>query len=90
MPSDTLVLLGAGASVDAGFPTAEELQASLLDTLGPLYRNLSQLAFGSNGADDPERLFRVLDFLHGMETVGREADRRPVIESLDIAKLVST
>jgi hypothetical protein len=37
---NTLVVLGAGASVGAGFPTSERLHDLLLDRLDPVYVNL--------------------------------------------------
>ncbi len=88
---NTLVLLGAGASVDAGVPTSEELQKQLCRDLPPLYRHLSDLIFPTeNDTADPERVFRALAFLHALETEGRPVDRRDVVESLDVARLVGS
>ena len=86
----TLVLLGAGASVDAGFPSSNELHTELVRTLDPLYGKLAELVFLPTDPTDPERLFRILEFLHGVETEGRPADRRPIVEPLDVSRLVGT
>lgn len=86
----TVVLLGAGASVDAGLPTSLELHEQLTKTLPQLYSNLAKLVFAEGEDIDPERLFRVLEFLHVVETGGRPYDRRPVTDSPDVARLVKS
>jgi hypothetical protein len=86
----TVVLLGAGASVDAGLPTSIELHEQLTNTLPQLYSNLAKLVFSEGEDIDPERLFRVLEFLHAVETRGRPYDRRPVTDSPDVARLVKS
>jgi hypothetical protein len=84
----TLVLLGAGASVGAGFPTSIELHRSLLNRLDPLYGNLARLVFPNEEAVDPERLFRVMEFLRTMESpTGTSALGN---EARDVAALVAT
>jgi hypothetical protein len=83
----TIVLLGAGASADMGLPTASELHGHLVDCLGRFYANLATVVFG-NGEVDVERLFRVIEFLHSVETEDRPQDRRSIHDSLDIARLV--
>jgi hypothetical protein len=55
-----------------------------------LYSELAQLVFKDGEDIDPERLFRVLEFLHAVETADRPDDRRPVTDSLDIARLVGS
>jgi hypothetical protein len=86
----TVVLLGAGASVDAGLPTSIELHEQLTKTLPQLYSNLAKLVFAEGEDIDPERLFRVLEFLHVVETGGRPYYRRPVTDSPDVARLVKS
>jgi hypothetical protein len=61
-----------------------------MSVLPGLYSNLARLVFKDREDIDPERLFRVLEFLHAVETTGRPHDRRPVIDSPDIARLVGT
>lgn len=53
--SETVVLLGAGASSDTGRPTSEELHEELVERLAPLYRNLAELVFTSGERPDVER-----------------------------------
>ncbi len=84
----TLVLLGAGASVDAGFPTSARLHELLLERLDPIYRNLARLVFRDGGTVDPERLFRVLEFLNALETPGEPFVTSLGNESHDISALV--
>jgi hypothetical protein len=84
---DTVVLLGAGASADVGLPTGERLHALLSDELGPLYRNLAEAVF-PDGDVDVERLFRVVELLHSIETEGRPTERRSSSEQVDVARLV--
>lgn len=77
---NTLVLLVAGASVGAGFPTSERLHELLLDRLDPIYVNLARLVFNDDKAVDPERLFRVMEYLNALETPAekRSAAARPL------------
>lgn len=85
---ETLVLLGAGASADLGLPTALDLHQRLIMRLSPLYSNLATMVFGGSSVD-VERLFRVIEFIHSIETLNRPADQRSVYaESVDIAQLV--
>jgi NAD-dependent SIR2 family protein deacetylase len=87
----TVVLLGAGASADAGLPTAQQLHAELTTKLPPMYLNVAKLLFPHEPVD-VERLFRVLEFLHQIELDARST--RPFLptserpEQLDIARLV--
>ena len=87
----TVILLGAGASADAGLPTAQQLHAALATRLPPLYVNVANLMFPGEPVD-VERLFRVLEFLHQIELDTRSA--QPILptserpEQLDIARLV--
>lgn len=87
----TVVLLGAGASADAGLPTSRQLHAELAKRLPPLYSNISKLLFTEEPVD-VERLFRVLQFMHQIELDARTVQpllptsERP--EELDIARLV--
>ena len=85
---NTLVLLGAGASVGAGFPTSLELHEQLLGRLDPLYANLAELVFPRASEVDPERLFRVIEFLGALEAPGRSLDEAMGHEAGDIAALV--
>jgi NAD-dependent SIR2 family protein deacetylase len=64
---NTLVLLGAGASAGAGFPTSAQLHEILRERLDPLYANLASLVFQDGGTVDPERVFRVLEFLNCLD-----------------------
>jgi len=84
----TVVLLGAGASADAGLPTTQDLHGELRGRLEPLYQNLATLVF-TNQHVDVERLFRVIEFIHTVETRERPSDRQVLHESHDIARLVS-
>jgi len=84
----TVVLLGAGASADAGLPTTQDLHEELRGRLEPLYQNLAALVF-ANQHVDVERLFRVIEFIHTVETRERPSDRQVLHESHDIARLVS-
>lgn len=86
----TLVLLGAGASVGAGFPTSIDLHQMLLDRLDAIYGNLARLVFSSNENVDPERLFRVMEFLGALETRNGSFDTALGNEAGDIAALVET
>jgi NAD-dependent SIR2 family protein deacetylase len=89
----TVVLLGAGASADAGLPTAQQLHTALSTRLPHLYVNIAGLLFPDEPVD-VERLFRVLEFLHKIELDARSTQsilptsERP--EQLDIARLVGT
>jgi hypothetical protein len=89
--SETVVLLGAGASADAGLPIAaqlhERIAERLPDELVPLYRNIADLIFRPR-AVDVERLFRVIQFINTVETRNRPHETRLLHESLDIADLV--
>ena len=90
---DTVVLLGAGASADAGLPVAAHLHDRIAECLpghlvGP-YRNIAGLVFGT-GAVDAERLFRVIQFINNVETESRPRETRQPHESLDIASLVDS
>ena len=88
---ETVVLLGAGASADAGLPTAPHLHQLITEHLGslaPLYTNLASLVFSASESVDVERLFRVIQFVHALETAERSQDRRLNHEGLDIARLV--
>ena len=87
---NTLVVLGAGASVGAGFPTSERLHELLLDRLDPIYVNLARLVFNDDKAVDPERLFRVMEYLNALETPAEKFDSELGTESRDIAALVQT
>jgi hypothetical protein len=87
--AETIVLLGAGASADAGLPVAAELHERLVERLPPLYSNLAGLVFGT-GAVDVERLFRVIQFINAVETKWRPHDTRLPHENLDIASLVES
>jgi hypothetical protein len=85
---ETLVLLGAGASADLGLPTASDLHQRLIERLGPLYSNLAAMVFGGASVD-VERLFRVVEFVHSVETRNRPDDQRSIYtEGVDIAQLV--
>ena len=86
---DTLVLVGAGVSVDAGLPSSSDLQTLLRDRLHPLYGRLTDIVFPDGGRVDPERVFRVLAFLHAVETEGRPADMRHVVEPIEMRRLVN-
>lgn len=87
----TVVLVGAGASADAGVPTAQQLHATLATRLPPMYLNLANLLFKDEPVD-VERLFRVLEFLRAIELDARSTQpllptsERP--EQLDVARLV--
>jgi hypothetical protein len=91
---ETCVLLGAGASADAGLPVAAELHQRLVQQLpvhlSRLYRNIADLVFGAGQAVDVERLFRVIQFINTVETEWRPQDTRLRHESLDIAVLVAS
>lgn len=85
----TVVLLGAGASVDAGLPTTADLHQRLLDRMPALYKNLADLVFGPGfKAVDVERLFRIIEFIHSLETVDRPDEQRSGHDFLDLALLV--
>jgi hypothetical protein len=86
--AETVVLLGAGASADAGLPVAAQLHTLLLERLPALYGNLADLVFEDGQPVDVERLFRVVQFIHTLETTGRPLDLRVRDEGLDIARLV--
>lgn len=86
-PTRTIVLLGAGASVDAGLPATSELHERLCEMLDPLYANLGDLLF-PGGDVDVEELFRVIEFIHSVETEFRPEEQRSVHESVSIARLV--
>jgi hypothetical protein len=90
---DTVVLLGAGASADAGLPVATQLYERIAENLPAhlvsLYRNIAGLVFGT-GPVDVERLFRVIQFINNVETQSRPLDTRQRHESLDIASLVES
>jgi hypothetical protein len=90
---ETLVLLGAGASADVGLPVAAQLHQRLAERLpehlSGLYRNIAGLVFRA-GAEDVERLFRVIQFINTVETEARPRDTRLPHESLDIAVLVKS
>ena len=87
----TVLLVGAGASADAGLPTAQQLHAILATRLSPLYLNVANLLFPDEPVD-VERLFRVLEFLREIELDARSVQpmfptsERP--EQLDVARLV--
>lgn len=49
---------------------------------------LAQLAFGGQKVVDPERVFRLLTFLHAVETVDRPVDTRQVIEPIEVSALI--
>jgi hypothetical protein len=70
--SETVVLLGAGASADAGLPVAAQLHERIVqelpDDLGLLYRNVAALVF-RDAAVKVERLFRVIQFVNTVETM---------------------
>lgn len=85
---DTLVLLGAGASVGAGFPTSARLHDLLLERLDPIYANLARLVFKDDEVVDPERLFRVMEFLSALEAPSERFDTALGNESRDIAAIV--
>lgn len=84
---DTVVLIGAGASADLSLPTGERLHAVLSEELGPLYRNLAEAVF-PDGDVDVERLFRMVELVHSIETEGRPAERRSSSEQVDVSRLV--
>lgn len=84
---DTVVVLGAGASADVGLPAAARLHAVLSEELGPLYRNLAEAVF-PDGDVDVERLFRVVELIHSVETERRPTERRSYSEQIDVARLV--
>ena len=84
---DTVVLIGAGASADLSLPTGERLHAVLSEELGPLYRNLAEAVF-PDGDVDVERLFRMVELVHSIETEGRPAERRSSFEHVDVSRLV--
>jgi NAD-dependent SIR2 family protein deacetylase len=86
---NTLVLLGAGASVGAGFPTSLSLHEQLLERLDPIYRNLADLVFPGASEVDPERLFRVIQFLGVLESPQRVVDEALGYEAADVAALVA-
>jgi NAD-dependent SIR2 family protein deacetylase len=87
---NTLVLLGAGASVGAGFPTSARLHELLLARLDPIYANVARLVFREDEAVDPERLFRAMEFLNALEMPAERLDTGLGNESRDIAALVQT
>jgi NAD-dependent SIR2 family protein deacetylase len=87
---NTLVLLGAGASVGAGFPTSAQLHELLLERLDPIYTNLARMVFKDDEAVDPERLFRVMEFLSALDTRAEQFDAGLSNESRDIAAIVQT
>jgi hypothetical protein len=68
--AETVVLLGAGASADAGLPTSQQLHEALASRLPPLYTNVANILFPDE-AVDVERLFRILQFLHQIELDAR-------------------
>lgn len=84
------MLLGAGASVGAGFPTSLDLHSLLLERLGPIYANLAGLVFPDGRDVDPERLFRVMEFLSALETPGGGLVQSRQHEAADIAALIGT
>jgi hypothetical protein len=90
---ETVVLLGAGASADAGIPVAtqlyERIAAELPAAPAALYRNIAGLVF-QPGEEDVERLFRIIQFINTVETRWRPTDTRLTHESLDLAELVGT
>jgi hypothetical protein len=86
----TLVLLGAGASAGAGFPTSLALHGLLLERLGPIYANLAGLVFPDGRDVDPERLLRVMEFLSALETSGGPPEQSRHHEAADIAALIGT
>jgi hypothetical protein len=85
----TVVLVGAGGSADLGLPVADELHNQLVERLPPLYANLARLVFADGAPVDVERLFRVIQFLHALETKERPLDQRLSHDGLDIALLVA-
>jgi hypothetical protein len=89
--ADTVVLLGAGASADAGLPVTVQLHDRLAEhlpeDLSRLYLNIAGLVF-QIGGEDVERLFRIIQFINTVETEWRPRDTRFRHESLDIATLV--
>jgi hypothetical protein len=85
---DTLVVLGAGASAGAEFPTSVELHEQLLNRLDPIYANLADLVFPEASEVDPERLFRVIQFLGALESPRSSVDDAMGQEATDIAVLV--
>ena len=85
----TVVLVGAGISADIGLPVTAELHAQLFERLDPLYANLAALVFAEGEPVDIERLFRVIQFLHALETSARPLDQRISYDGLDIARLVA-
>ena len=85
----TVVLVGAWGSADLGLPVADELHSQLVERLPPLYANLAQLVFADGAPVDVERLFRVIQFLHALETKERPLDQRLSHYGLDIALLVT-
>ena len=85
---NTLVLLGAGASVGAGFPTSAQLHEILRERLDPLYVNLANLVFPNGGTVDPERVFRVLEFLNSLDNPTISFANGLGNEARDLAALV--
>jgi hypothetical protein len=62
--NDRLVLLGAGASVEAGVPSGRELDKVLrAESVLPIYRHLSRLIVANRGYPDVERVLRLLQIL---------------------------
>ena len=82
-----VVLLGAGASVDAGLPATSDLHARLCEELDPLYANIASLLYPDEDVD-VEELFRTIEFIHSVETQSRPDEQRSVHESVNIARLV--
>lgn len=86
-PNRTVVLLGAGASRDAGLPTATEIHDKLKSQLPQLYSDIARWVFG-NDTVDIERLFVILAFVHSLELEDRPEEMRLNREDLSIRGIV--
>lgn len=72
-PQQTLVLLGAGSSVEAGFPAGSELDAIFRDNDLSLYTTIAD-ATRQGSSPDVERVIRVLEHFAEPEANGLAHD----------------
>jgi hypothetical protein len=61
-----------------------------MERLSPIYSNLSALVFRDSQDVDPERLFRVLEFLNALELPDRAYEQARGLEASDIAAMVDS